>query len=256
MDPVDTPQRSPLYQQIRQRLEQSLEQGEWQPGQAIPSEVELAARWKVSQGTVRKAIDEMAAAGRVVRRQGKGTFVATHAEAATQYRFLRLTADDGDAHPLKRRLLDCRRMRPPAEVAKALELASGEPALHLRRLLIADEAVPGAGDSDRKVPVPVVLDDIWLPAALFEGLTRESLEAWRGPLYRMFEAEHQVTMVRADEKIRAVAASAEEAAWLEVAEGSPLLLVERLASSWGGRPVEWRRGLYRTDRHHYRNALT
>jgi GntR family transcriptional regulator len=118
--------------------------------------------------------------------------------------------------------------------------------------LIADEREP-SGDT---VAVPVVLDDIWLPAALFKGLTRESLEAWRGPLYRMYEAEHQQTMVRADERIRAVAASAEEAAWLEVAEGAPLLLVERLAGSWGGRPVEWRRGLYRTDRHHYRNALT
>jgi GntR family transcriptional regulator len=190
----------------------------------------------------------------MVRRQGKGTFVATHAEASTQYRFLRLTADDGDAQPLKRRLIDCRRMRAPAEVAKALALRSGEAALHLRRLLIAEEAPAGHGGA--RVAVPVVLDDIWLPAALFKGLSLESLEAWRGPLYRMFEAEHQVTMVRADEKIRAVAAAADEAAWLQVPAGAPLLLVERLASSYGGRPVEWRRGLYRTDAHHYRNTLT
>ncbi|MFY7974537.1 MAG: GntR family transcriptional regulator [Rubrivivax sp.] len=248
---VETPSFSPLYQQIRTLLVKGLEQGEWRPGQAIPSELELAARFKVSQGTVRKAIDEMVVSGLLVRRQGKGTFVATHAEEATQYRFLRLTADDGDAQPLKRRLIECRRMRAPAEVARALDLRSGDTVVHLRRLLIATEAVAG-----QMAEVPVVLDDIWLPAALFKGLTLDSLQAWRGPLYRMFEAEFQLKMVRADEKLRAVAAGADDAALLEVAAGAPLLQVERLASSYGGRPVEWRLGLYRTDRHHYRNTLT
>ena len=66
--------------------------GEWKPGEIIPSEVELAARYKVSQGTVRKAIDELAADNLLVRRQGKGTFVATHNEDRVQFRFLRLAA--------------------------------------------------------------------------------------------------------------------------------------------------------------------
>jgi GntR family transcriptional regulator len=90
--PAATPTFSPLYLQIKGLLLKSLQVGEWQPGQAIPSETDLAARFKVSQGTVRKAIDEMAAENLLVRRQGKGTFVATHAEAQTQYRFLRTPA--------------------------------------------------------------------------------------------------------------------------------------------------------------------
>ena len=114
-----TPSFSPLYQQIKTLLTTSLEAGQWQPGQPIPSETELAARFGVSQGTVRKAIDEMAAENLLVRRQGKGTFVATHAEAQTQYRFLRLTPDAGAPAALQRRLLDCRRMRAPVEVARA-----------------------------------------------------------------------------------------------------------------------------------------
>ena len=118
-----TPAFSPLYQQIKALLVQGLQAGEWLPGQAIPSEVELAARFRVSQGTVRKAIDEMATDNVLVRRQGKGTFVATHAEQATQFRFLRLVADDGSAPQLQRRLLECRRMRAPAEVARLLALA-------------------------------------------------------------------------------------------------------------------------------------
>jgi len=237
-----TPSFSPLYQQIKTLLVTGLETGQWQPGQAIPSETELAARFGVSQGTVRKAIDEMAAENLLVRRQGKGTFVATHAEARTQYRFLRLTPDAGAPATLQRRLLDCRRMRAPVEVARLLALKAGEAAVQVRRLLLADGK-------------PVVLDDLWLPGTAFKGLTMERLEAWRGPLYRLFEAEFSVRMIRAEEKIRAVAAAPEEAALFGVAPGAPLLSVERLSYTYGDRAVELRRGLYHTAAHHYRNEL-
>ena len=237
------PAFSPLYLQIKALLLRSLQAGEWQPGQAIPSEAELAARFRVSQGTMRKAIDELAAENLLVRRQGKGTFVASHAEERTRYRFLRLAPDAGGTPPLERRLLHCRRMRASAEVARALALDKGEPVVEVRRLLL---------DGER----PVVLDDLWLPGGLFKGLTAEVLTAWRGPLYRLFEAQYSVPMVRAEEKIRAVAASADEAALLAVPTGAPLLLVERRSFTYGDRPVELRRGLYQTAQHHYRNELS
>jgi GntR family transcriptional regulator len=72
---IGTPAFSPLYQQIKSLILKSLQDGEWKPGDLIPSELELAARYRVSQGTVRKAIDELAADNLLVRRQGKGTFV-------------------------------------------------------------------------------------------------------------------------------------------------------------------------------------
>ncbi len=242
-----TPSFSPLYQQIKSLLVQGLQAGEWQPGQAIPSEMDLAARFRVSQGTVRKAIDEMAAENVLVRRQGKGTFVATHAEQSTQYRFLRLQPDDGQAAPLSRRLLECKRMRAPAEVSRLLQLKAGDTAVQVRRLLLT---------ADRPHPRPVVLDDLWLPGTLFKGLSAERLEGWRGPMYRLFEAEFSVHMVRAEEKIRAVAAGDEEAQLLAVPAGAPLLSVERLSFTYGDRPVELRRGLYHTVEHHYRNELS
>jgi len=240
------PSFSPLYRQIKVLLVRSLQAGEWQPGQAIASEQELAQRFKVSQGTVRKAIDELAAENLLVRRQGRGTFVATHAEAGTQYRFLRLTPDQPAAAGLQRRLLDCRSMRPGPDVAALLELAAGEPVLQVRRLLLAGDENP---------PRPVVLDELWLPGGAFKGLNAERLQAWQGPMYRMFEAEFSVRMIRAEEKIRAVAAVPEDAAVLEVAVGAPLLSVERLSYTYGDRPVELRRGLYHTAAHHYRNEL-
>ena len=116
--PATSPTFSPLYQQIKALITHSLESGEWKPGEIIPSEVELAVRFKVSQGTVRKAIDELAADNLLVRRQGKGTFVATHNEDRAQFRFLRLLADDGAEHPHVSRLLECRRLRASADIAR------------------------------------------------------------------------------------------------------------------------------------------
>jgi GntR family transcriptional regulator len=242
-DAASRPAFRPLYQQIRDLIKRSLQAGEWRPGEAIPSEIELAVRFQVSQGTVRKAIDALADENLLVRRQGKGTFVATHAEEHTQFRFLRLAPDDGADEPASRRFIDCRRVRAPADVARALELRAGDAAVLVRRLL----SFRGR---------PVVLDDIWLPGALFKGLTAERLASYRGPMYRLFEAEFGVPMVRADEKIRAVAADESAAQLLEVPTGTPLLSVERLAFTHGDRPVEVRRGLYHTAAHHYRNELS
>ncbi|MBA3625975.1 MAG: GntR family transcriptional regulator [Methylibium sp.] len=237
------PAFSPLYQQIKALITRSLQAGEWRPGEAIPSETELAVRYRVSQGTVRKAIDELAAENLVLRRQGKGTFVATHAEQQVQYRFLRLVPDErAKSGPVERRLLDCRRVRANAEVARTLDLKASDPVIQARRLLIF------AGR-------PVVLEDIWLPGNLFKGLTTERLADYRGPLYAFFETEFGVRTIRAEEKLRATSANAVDAPLLAVAEGSPLLSVERRTLTYGDKPVELRRGLYETSNHYYRNEL-
>ncbi|TSE23355.1 Mannosyl-D-glycerate transport/metabolism system repressor MngR [Tepidimonas sediminis] len=239
------PAFSPLYQQIKALLLQSLQQGEWKPGDAIPSEQELAARFRVSQGTVRKAIDELAADNLLVRRQGKGTFVATHAEQQVQYRFLRLHPDHGDRDqegPATREILGCRRMRASAEVAAALQLRPGDAVVQVSRVL----SFQG---------VPTILEDLWLPGGPFRGLTLETLTTHPGPMYALFESQFGVRMVRAEERLKAVAAGDAAARRLQVAPGTPLLSVERLAYTYNGVPMELRRGLYRTDRHHYRNEL-
>ncbi|MES2980470.1 MAG: GntR family transcriptional regulator [Pseudomonadota bacterium] len=241
-----TPAFSPLYQQIKALILQGLQTGEWKPGELIPSEMELAARFRVSQGTVRKAIDELAAENLVMRRQGKGTFVATHAEQHVQYRFLRLMPDSGDLRnegPAERRIVDCRKLRAPADIARALGLRSGDAVLQVRRVL----AFQGT---------PTIVEDLWLPGAPFKGLTAERLDAYRGPMYALFETEFGVRMVRAEEKIRAVAAQQPLAELLRVKPGEPLLSVERVAYTYNDLPMELRRGHYRTDTHHYQNTLS
>jgi GntR family transcriptional regulator len=229
--------------QIKALLEASLEAREWGPGAAIPSEIELAGRFGVSQGTVRKAIDALAADNLVVRRQGKGTFVATHTEErASLFRFLRIRRNDGrDEYPGSR-LIDLRRGKASAEIARQLALRPGDAVLLLRRVLEWE------GE-------PVVLDDITLPAVLFRGLTRARYEAYRGSMYGFFESQFGVRMLKAQERLSAIAADAASAAILGVAEGLPLLAVDRVTLTYGDCPVEVRRGLCATRAHHYVNEL-
>ena len=243
--PLATPAFSPLYRQIKDLILQSLETGEWKPGEAIPSEMDLAGRFRVSQGTVRKAIDELAADNLLVRRQGKGTFVATHSEQQVQYRFLKLMPDSGDRSsvgPAQRTVHECRRVRASAEVARALSLHSGDAVIQVRRVL----SFGG---------VPTIMEDLWLPGNAFKGLTADQAAGYQGPTYAMFEIEFGVRMVRAEEKIRAVLPDEQQAALLQVTLAAPLLSVERIAFTYNDVPMELRRGLYRTDTHHYRNEL-
>ena len=237
------PEYSPLYLQIKALLVKSLEAREWRPGEAIPSEIDLAHRFNVSQGTVRKAIDALADDNLVVRRQGKGTFVATHTEERNSViRFLRIRRDDGaDLLPVSR-LLDVRRAKAAADVARLLGMKAGDAVLVLRRVL------DYAGE-------PVVLDEITLPAALFRGLTKARYDAYRGSMYGFFESEFNVRMLKAQEKLRAVAADATAAEILGTAVGAPLLAVDRVTLTYGDKPVEVRRGLCVTRGFHYLNEL-
>lgn len=236
------PAFSPLYRQIRVLLLESLKSGEWKPGDAIPTEPELALRFRVSQGTVRKAVDELAADNLLVRRQGKGTFVATHNEERSLFRFLRLAPLQGEVEYPDSELIDSRRTRASGEVARLLGLRSGDGLVFLRRLLSFQES-------------PTVVDEISLPAAIFRGFSAQRFNDWTGSMYGFFETEFGVRIVRADESIRAVPADAKTGKLLNVTPGTPLLCVDRVTYTYGDRPVEFRRGLYRTDKHAYRNSL-
>ena len=238
-----SPTFSPLYQQIKSLIMQSLQSGEWKAGELIPSEVELAYRFKVSQGTVRKAIDELSAENLVVRRQGKGTFVATHHEVRAQFRFLRLMPDEGEARQPENRIIEVKRMRGPAEVTRLLDMKAGDSVVFIKRVQYFDE-------------VPTILEEIWLPGAIFKGLTIERLVEYKGPMYGLFEAEFGTQMIHASEKLRAVSADAAAAALLGIEPGMSLLSVDRVSFTYGEKPVEVRRALYLTSHHHYQNELS
>lgn len=244
------PNFSPLYEQIKTLITRSLVEGEWKPGEMIPSEMELAARYKVSQGTVRKAIDALAAEYIVVRRQGKGTFVATHTAATHQYRFLRVRPDDYRApdvdparvHP-KTTFIGLEKRKADAETADILQLRVGQAVTRISRVLVF------AGK-------PVIFDEITLAQATFPNLTMDKLEASQGSIYSFLETAYGTRMVRGEERIKAIAANRLAAKHLKVEVGAPLLSVDRVAFTYGDKPVEWRRGLCVTDGYSYFNDLS
>ena len=241
--PASSPTFSPLYRQVIGLIMRSLESGEWKPGEVIPSESTLAVRFGVSQGTVRKAVDEMAADNLLVRRQGKGTFAATHRDPQTFSRFLRIAANVGELAPLKSAPLGCWRAKASADVASALKVAPGSPVMILRRLVLA-----GAE--------PAIFDEIYLPGDLFSDLSIDALKSGEVSLYSLYENRFGVRVIRADERLRAIVADPVSAEFLRVAEGEPLLLVERVTYTYADRPVEWRRGVFCSEHFHYRNELS
>ncbi len=238
----NSPSYRPLYDQIKVLLTQSLIGGEWRPGDMIPSEIELAGRYKVSQGTVRKAIDSLAGENILIRRQGKGTFVATHNEEGIKLRFLRLTAANGQKETLQNELISCGKTKADAHFAKILELKASAALIDVKRLLTF---------SGR----PLIYDHIIIPAAPFKGLNATRVEENQGSMYSMYETEYGIRMIRAEERLTAVAASGDVAEALGLKVGAPLLSIERVSYTYGDKPMEWRLGLCLTDDHHYMSEL-
>ncbi len=237
------PPYQPLYRRIEALITQALVAGEWRPGEPIPSEAELAAHFGVSQGTVRKAVGELAAEILLIRVEGKGTFVASHAEEGRRLHFLRITPDEGAAEDLSARLLGLRRARAEAAVARALGLASGAGVFRVERLLLLSGA-------------PVCLDEVWLPAVRFRGLTSEVIERHECMLYSLYESAFGLRVLTAEERPKAVALAPAQAHALGREPGAPCLRVERIAYTYGREPAELRRSYVDTRSHHYRNQIS
>ena len=167
----------------------------------------------------------------------------TPRSSASTFRFLRIRRNDGKDEYPGSRLLDVRRAKasvrgraPAASCARAIRSSCSAACSNTR------------GE-------PVVLDEITLPAALFRGLTKAKYDAYRGSMYGFFETQFGVRMLKAQEKLRAVAADAAARRSSASPPGSPLLAVDRVTLTFGDRPVEVRRGLCATRHHHYRERL-
>jgi GntR family transcriptional regulator len=229
----------PLYAQVRELLMRRIASGAWQPGDALPSEPELAAEIGVSQGTVRKALDEMEAETLVVRRQGRGTYVAGHDDARILFQFFKL-ALDSDAHPFpESRILAVKVAAADARATSLLDLRRGAKIVRIERLRsLADDVC--------------IVESIVLPHALFPRIEKRALP---NNLYELYRAQFGVTIARATERLKAVAAARREAQHLRIDVGAPLLSIDRTAWAIDGRPVEWRVSLCRTDSVHYLSDL-
>jgi GntR family transcriptional regulator len=235
----ESPRYRPLYQQVYDFLVKQIAAGEWRPGESLPSEQALAGRLNVSQGTVRKALDALAADNLIDRRQGKGTYVAEHTQERALFRFFRM-ARPGGARVLPTSAGDVlkRRAARAPETAK-LVLKPGSEVYEVTRLRTID------GE-------PAVLEKIVVPAALFPGLERH--DPLPNAIYALYQTVYGINIVSTEEELRADAARKEDCRRLNLELGAPLLHIERVAISLEGARVEWRTS--RCDTTHFVYAVT
>lgn len=229
----------PLYQQIRDVLVQRIADGRLQPGEMLPSEMQLAGELGVSQGTVRKALDAMTAERLLVRRQGRGTFVAEHDETRILFQFFKLVPDAGTRSYPDSEVLSVTAAVANAAERERLALPEGARVVRIRRL----RRLSGA---------PVIVEDIVVPEAMVDGLT--GMEPPNN-LYGLYAGRFGVTIGRAQERLKAVALPAEDAALLGVPAGTPALEIDRLAIALDDRRAEWRLSRCLTEHVHYLSDL-
>ena len=236
------PRPQPLYKQVKQHLVRRVIAGDWRPGETLPSEMKLADEYRLSQGTVRKAIEEMAKEGLVSRQAGRGTFVTSHSGDYRPFRFHRLFTEAGEKVAGENvEFIRCRLGVADQRIAETLKIAAGDEGadtLRIRRL---------SGK-------PVLVERIFVAENLCPGI-REMLESTQpASIYLLLEQSYNILITLVEEKVRARGASTEEAQLLELPPESPVLEVERVAYSLGGEPVEWRTMTCETSRIHYSTA--
>jgi GntR family transcriptional regulator len=234
---------APLYRVVKRSLLHAIEAGRCPAGCALPSEGELSAALGVSVGTLRHAVDELAAEHILVRRQGRGTFVAMHNADRFLFQFFHVERRDGLREVPRVELLAFERVRMEEGPAQALGLQAGEPAIQIdNRLLLQDRAV--------------IHDRLTLPSLLFKGLTEKRFRERPSTIYHLYQTEFGITVTRAQERARAAAADRSAARILGMAPGTPLMEVHRTALTFGDKPVEYRVSIINTAQHEYVHLLS
>lgn len=234
---------APLYRAVKRSLLRAIEGGRYAAGSTLPSEAGLAASFGVSIGTLRHAVDELVAEHILVRRQGRGTYVALHNADRFLFQFFHVERSDGLREIPQVELVAFERVRADEEPAQALGIREGEPVIQIdNRLLLQGRAV--------------IHDRITLPALPFKGLTEKRLRERRSTIYHLYQTEFGSTVVRAHERARAIAADRLAARILGLPQGTPVMQVRRIALTFGDKPLEYRVSTIDTSRHEYVNLLS
>ena len=232
----------PLYLQIKEMLVAKISGGEWLPSDVIPSELQLAQELGVSQGTVRKAITELVENNVLVRKQGRGTFVANHDTQRALFHFFHIVNDEGVKVLPNSRTLSCRRKRATRIEASRLQLSGGSSVVSIERV----RELEGKA---------TIVEIITLPADPFGNLIKPKACDLPNMLYELYEKQFGMTVHTAEEKLRAITAPKRSASLLNVPEGSPLLEIERIALSLDRTPIEFRVSQCSTAQHYYQNTV-
>lgn len=229
----------PLYEMVDSVLRSRLVERTYPPGAMIPSEFVLADELGVSQGTVRRALIGLVDEGLLIRKQGLGTFVPEVEDRRSLFLFFNIIGRDGRQEMPAAQLIKAEDGAATRAESKHLDVTIGAPVRRLLRVRLFKER-------------PTIIERIVVSESVLPGLGRD--EALPDHLFRYYEARFNVTVVDAEQRMRASAATKEEAELLCLNEGAPLLEIERVAYAANRRPVEWRLSRVDTSEHDYRSS--
>jgi GntR family transcriptional regulator len=231
----------PIYYQLEQELRRRIEMGEWKPGDLLPSERELAERYRISRMTVRQALADLVNDGLLYRERGRGTFVA---RPKIHKRLSSLTSFTEDMRARGKlagaKVLELKLEPASPVVAQDLAVPTGHPIVLVERLRLADHE-------------PVGIERSHLSFTGCEAILEEDLS---GSLYRLLKEKYGIIPTRAEERIEAGLCPAREAQWLGIHRSAPVLLITRVTYSQDGLPFEYVESVYRADRYTLHVSLT
>ncbi|MDQ2714864.1 MAG: GntR family transcriptional regulator [Chloroflexota bacterium] len=220
----------PRYHQLKEIMRAKIRDGEWKPGDHIPSERELGEQYKISRMTARQAITELVNEGLFYREQGKGTFVSRH--KITQ-QLIRLTGFTEDIRARGQRpgtkVLSAQMQPADEETAERLRIQPGETIFRLQRLRLADNE-----------PLAIELSQINFPGC--EKLVEEDLE--NNSLYHLLETQYGLQLTEAEQELEAGLVGENEAPILKVPPGSPALFTRRVTYTERDQPIEYASSVY------------
>ena len=240
LDPLEPEDYSPLYHQIKENITRQIVSGRWLSNHELPSETDLCSHYGVSRGTLRKALDDLENRGLILRQQGRGTFVSKakfEGSVLGSYQNFRFGALPHD--PVSR-ILGVDKKRASSDMQRLLQLDKGESVYEVRRVQFMET-------------VPITLSTSFIPAALAPGLNKADIE--HDLFYGLLEQRYGMVLLRAEEYLEPVIADDFVARHLEIAESSPIFLVERHSFLVGDKPGEFRQSYMRGDRYRYRIDL-
>jgi GntR family transcriptional regulator len=240
IDPSIFSSDRPLYQAVRDQIVKGLVAGEWKPQEALPSEARLAERFGVSIPTVRAAIAELAAAKVLMRKQGKGTYVASH-NHHNVYQFFHMVPDFGPKARPRFTLLSFSKGTASADIAQILHLPSAKGGARVVEFSI----LLGIND------IPVMVSGITVSPVHFRGLSEKVIREGGDTVYGIYQAKFGVTVTRTVDKLRAVIASVSVTRHLGLKRGEPVLEIRRVGYTFNDVPVEVRVSHARTDQYHF-----
>jgi len=242
MDQINRHSKLPLYHQLYEILRKTIKRGEWLPGDLIPAESELIEMFEVSRTTVRQVLDMLVNEGLIYRQRGRGSFVAHPTLEQGLVRIINFTEDMQQRGFLPASLvLSSDLVAAPIDIAEKLQVPAGEELAELHRLRLADDE-------------PLSIEEAYLVHESCPGILERSNYA-TASLRDVLDRDYDIRWSRANQLIRAIAATERLAELLAVPPGSPLLVVERVSFTEQGAPLEFLRIYYRADRYSLHNEL-